>query len=112
MSAVSSKLRIITWNIHKGIGTDRNYRLDRVMQVLARLDADVVCLQEVDEGVPRSSRERQGQRLARELGYPHSALGLNVKVKSGAYGNLTLSRYPLRQVRNVDLTVPPKKRRS
>ncbi len=109
---MTSKLRIVTWNIHKGIGTDRAYRLDRVLDVLRDLAADVVCLQEVDEGVRRSNGERQGQRLATELGYEHSALGLNVKVQGGAYGNLTLSRYPLRRVRNVDLTIPPKKRRS
>lgn len=109
---MSSKLRIVTWNIHKGIGTDRAYRLDRVIQVLRRLDADVACLQEVDEGVPRSSMERQGQRMARELGYPYAALGLNVKVRNGAYGNLTLSRFPLEDVHNVDLTIRPKKRRS
>ena len=44
---MSSKLRIVTWNIHKGIGTDRAYRLDRTIAVLRELDADVVCLQEV-----------------------------------------------------------------
>lgn len=109
---MTSKLRIVTWNIHKAIGTDGAYRLDRVMEVLRDLDPDVACLQEVDEGVPRSRGERQGQRLARELGYRHSALGLNVKVRGGAYGNLTLSRFPLKRVRNIDLTIPPKKRRS
>jgi len=109
---MTSRLRIVTWNIHKGIGTDRAYRLDRTVRVLRELDADVVCLQEVDEDVPRSGRQRQGQQLARELDYPHAALGLNVRVKGGAYGNLTLSRYPMKDVRNVDLTVPPKKRRS
>lgn len=109
---MSSKLRIVTWNIHKGIGTDGAYRLDRVIEVLRDLDADVVCLQEVDQGVPRSDFENQAERLSHELEYPHAALGLNVRVKSGAYGNLTLSRHPLEDVHNVDLTVPPKKRRS
>lgn len=109
---MSSKLRIVTWNIHKGIGTDRAYRLDRIIDVLRALDADVACLQEVDEGVARSHHERQGDRLAQALGYGHSALALNVRVRRGAYGNLTLSRFPLEDVHNVDLTVPPKKRRS
>ena len=109
---MSANLRIVTWNIHKGIGTDRAYRLDRIVRVLGALDADVVCLQEVDQGVPRSNLEDQAERLAQELGYANAALGLNVKVKGGAYGNLTLARHPLEEVRNVDLTVPPKKRRS
>jgi endonuclease/exonuclease/phosphatase family metal-dependent hydrolase len=109
---MSSKLRLVTWNIHKGIGTDRAYRLDRVIEVLRALDADVACLQEVDRHVPRSSYHHQAEKLADALGYDYSALGLNVRVKRGAYGNLTLSRHPLEEVHNVDLTIPPKKRRS
>lgn len=109
---MGSRLRIVTWNIHKGIGTDRAYRLDRVVAVLRDLDADVICLQEVDQGVPRSSFENQAEHLSEALGYPHAALGLNVRVKDGAYGNLILSRSPLADVHNVDLTVGPKKRRS
>lgn len=109
---MTSRLRIVTWNIHKGIGTDRKYQLERILAVLRDLDADVVCLQEVDRGVPRSGFEDQAERLSDELGYPHASLGLNVRVKGGAYGNLTLSKHPLSDIHNVDLTVPPKKRRS
>jgi endonuclease/exonuclease/phosphatase family metal-dependent hydrolase len=110
--SATHSLRLVTWNIHKGIGRDGHYRLERVIRVLRELDADVVCLQEVDEGVIRSSRESQAQRLGDELEYPHAALGLNVRVGGGGYGNLTLSRHPLEDVHNVDLTIPPKKRRS
>lgn len=109
---MAQRLRLVTWNIHKGIGTDRKYQLERTLAVLRDLDADVCCLQEVDHGVRRSNFENQRKRLRRELGYPHAALGLNVKVEKGAYGNLTLSRFPILDSRNVDLTVPPKKRRS
>jgi endonuclease/exonuclease/phosphatase family metal-dependent hydrolase len=109
---MSSDLRLVTWNIHKGIGRDGRYDLGRIVHVLRELSADVVCLQEVDEGVSRSSFDKQAQRLADELGYPHAALGLNVRVEGGAYGNLTLSRHPIDDVHNLDLTVPPKKRRS
>ena len=72
----------------------------------------MVCLQEVDEGVGRSGRDSQLQRLSRELGYPFAALGLNVRVGHGGYGSATLSRLPMWDVHNVDLTVPLKKRRS
>ncbi len=109
---MSERLTLATWNIHKGIGTDGRYRLDRTIHVLKGLDADVVCLQEVDEGVRRSGRDSQLQRLSKELGYPYAALGLNVRVGGGGYGSATLSRFPMWDVHNVDLTVPPKKRRS
>ncbi len=108
---MSDSLRVVTWNIHKGIGTDRAYRIERTLDVLRAVDADVVCLQEVDELVPRSSLHRQGEMLARELGYAHWALGLNVAVKGGHYGNCTLSKRPLHVSRNVDLSIPFKKRR-
>ena len=109
---VKTRIRIVTWNIHKGIGTDRRYALERTIQVLRDLDADVVCLQEADHGVSRSAYENQKKRLRRELGYPHATFKLNVKVEKGGYGNLTLSKFPITAWRNVDLTIPPKKRRS
>jgi endonuclease/exonuclease/phosphatase family metal-dependent hydrolase len=108
---MSTDLRLVTWNIHKGIGTDGKYELARIVKVLKELSADVVCLQEVDDGCRRSGCDRQSHRLADALGYPHVALGLNVQVKEGAYGNLTLSRHPIDHVHNLDLTVPMKKRR-
>lgn len=108
---MSEDLRLVTWNIHKGIGTDRRYALARTMEVLRDLDADVVCLQEVDENVSRSGFDRQAKMLSDLLGYPHVALGLNVAVRGGHYGNCTLSRRPLRLAANVDLSVPWKKRR-
>ena len=55
---MSAKLRIVTWNIHKGIGTDRAYRLDRIMHVLRAVDADVVCL--VRDWIPQAELCRSG----------------------------------------------------
>jgi len=108
---MASGLRLATWNIHKGIGTDRRYEIERTMAVLAEIDADVVCLQEVDELVPRSSFHRQARLIADALGYRHVAVGLNVHVRGGHYGNVTLSRWPVKDTHNVDLTIRPKKRR-
>ncbi len=108
---MSEDLRIVTWNIHKGIGRDRRYALARTVEILRDVDADVVCLQEVDENVSRSGFDRQARLLSDVLGYPHVALGLNVAVRGGHYGNCTLSRRPLALASNVDLSVPWKKRR-
>ncbi len=104
--------RVVTYNIHKGIGgVDRRYRLERVIETLSHFDADIVCLQEVDDGVPRSKHDEQAQVLSEALALPHMAFQRNVKLKQGAYGNAILSRFPLTDITHVDLTVPLKKRR-
>ena len=105
-------LRVVCWNIHKGIGgVDRRYRLERVVDVLRDVDADLALLQEVDDGAPRSRRDRQVDRLADELGLEHRAFHPNHFLKEGCYGNAILSRWPLDHVENLDLTIPLKKKR-
>lgn len=105
-------VRIITYNIHKGIGgVDRRYQPDRIIEALARYDADVIHLQEVDDGVPRSRHHRQVDLIGDALDMPYRAFQRNVALTQGHYGNAILSRFPLESVHNVDLTVPLKKRR-
>jgi len=106
------RFRLITYNIHKGIGgVDRRYRLDRIVDTLSHYDADIVLLQEVDEGVPRSKLDHQVELIGEAIGLKHRAFQQNVKVKSGYYGNATISRFPLYDIRSLDLSIPLKKRR-
>ncbi len=65
----------------------------------------MVLLQEVDEGAPRSRELNLAQELAQGAGYPHFALGHNVSLRKGRYGNATLSRFPILRERNIDLSV-------
>lgn len=105
-------LRVVTWNIHKGIGgVDRRYRPERIVDVLRACGADVVLLQEVDEGVRRSRRDRQVDLVGDALELPHRAFFPNHTLKEGHYGNAVLSRYPLDHAENLDLTLPMKKKR-
>jgi endonuclease/exonuclease/phosphatase family metal-dependent hydrolase len=99
------QLRVITYNIHRAIGVDRRFRPERVAQVLEHYGADVVLLQEVDEGVPRSRELNLAKELAGAAGYPHFALGHNVSLRKGRYGNATLSRFPIVRERNIELSV-------
>ena len=99
------RLRILSYNIHRGIGVDRRFRIDRIATILEHHDADVVLLQEVDQGVPRSSKLDLARELASALDYPYVAVGHNVQLRTGRYGNATLSRHPIRKHRNIDLTV-------
>jgi endonuclease/exonuclease/phosphatase family metal-dependent hydrolase len=105
-------MRLLTWNIHKGIGSlDRRYALHRITSVLQHYDPDIAVLQEVDQEVPRSGRDRQAEQLAEILGYSHFCFGPNVQLKQGCYGNATLARYPITRWRNIDLTLTGKKAR-
>jgi endonuclease/exonuclease/phosphatase family metal-dependent hydrolase len=106
------KLRLLTYNIHKGIGgIDRRYDLGRIVETILHYQPDVALLQEVDDGVPRSRRERQSELLAEATALPHLAFQRNVRLREGHYGNAILSRWPLDEVVDVELTVPLKKRR-
>jgi endonuclease/exonuclease/phosphatase family metal-dependent hydrolase len=39
---------VASYNIHKGVGTDRKRDPARILRVLQEVDADIVCLQEAD----------------------------------------------------------------
>jgi endonuclease/exonuclease/phosphatase family metal-dependent hydrolase len=106
------QFRLVTYNIHKGIGgLDRLYRPERIVATLAHYQPDVVLLQEVDEGVPRSRHHRQVDLIGEELGLTHRAYQANVRLREGHYGNAILSRFPITDVEHLELTVPLKKRR-
>jgi endonuclease/exonuclease/phosphatase family metal-dependent hydrolase len=105
------RLRVLSYNIHRAIGVDRRFRPDRIARILSEYDADVALLQEVDEGVPRSRELDLARELAGAAGYPYLAVGHNVTLRKGRYGNATLSRHGIVRERNIDLTVGFRKRR-
>ena len=105
------RLRVLTYNIHRAIGLDRRFRLDRIADILYHHDADLVLLQEVDDGARRSKRLDLAKKLAQLVDYPHYAVGHNVRLRSGRYGNATLSRFKIERERNIDLTIGKRKRR-
>ncbi len=108
------KLRTLSYNIHKCIGgVDRKYDPNRIVEVIHKLDVDVAMLQEVDSGVPRSNHDNQVDLLADALGLRYRTWFPNVDVRGGGrYGNAILSRYPIIESTNIDLSLRFKKRRS
>ncbi len=106
------RLRVVTWNIHKGIGgIDRLYRLERVIGVLRELAPDLALLQEVSDDLPRSRFHDQAEMLSAALEMPHMAFHPEHRFNIGGYGNAILSRWPLYDVHHLDLTVGRKKKR-
>ena len=94
------ELRVLSFNIHIGLGTDGELDLRRVGRVIRSSRADVVGLQEVDRHFSaRSDWADQGRKLARQLDM-HLAFGANIDeapADSGRrrvqYGTAILSRY-------------------
>jgi endonuclease/exonuclease/phosphatase family metal-dependent hydrolase len=96
-------LRVASYNIRHGQGTDGQVDLQRTADVLRRMSADVVALQEVDEAVRRSGGVRQAERLGELLGM-HHAFGAFMDYGGGRYGLGLLSRRPIGPVASVRLT--------
>jgi endonuclease/exonuclease/phosphatase family metal-dependent hydrolase len=105
------RIKVLTYNIHRAIGVDRRFRPGRVVEIIRHHEPDLALLQEVDDGAPRSKELDLARELAERLDYPHFAVGHNVSLRKGRYGNATLSRYPIARERNIDLSIDARKRR-
>jgi len=105
------KLRIATYNIHKGVSSLRSMpRIHALKQALAAMEADVLFLQEVqgrhDKYATRHASlwpdQAQHQFLA---GDSHQAVyGMNAVYDHGHHGNALLSRYPVLSSTNRDVS--------
>ena len=106
-------MRLLSYNIHKAIGgRDRRYRLERIIRVVRDERPDLICLQEVDRNVRRSRHDDQPKRLAEAFEAAAHLYQLNVRVGRGGYGNLVLSRWPIRDSHDVSLRLKRRKPRA
>ena len=105
-------MRLLSYNIHKGIGgRDRRYRIDRIIEVIELENPDLICLQEVDRNVARSRFHDQPAKLARATRFAAALFQMNVHLKSGGYGNLLLSRWPIKEKHQISLRLNRRKPR-
>jgi len=92
-------MRFVSYNIHRGVGVDRNRSIERVTRAIARLEPDVVGLNEVVR-VPFA--DDQPARIAAALGMA-VAFQDNVRRRNVAYGNLLLVAGEIDSVRDIAL---------
>ena len=105
-------MRLLSYNIHKGIGgRDRRYRLERVIEVVEQENPDLICLQEVDRNVKRTRHDDQPLRFVESFRPAAHLYQLNVRLKEGGYGNLLLSRWPLRSHHQISIRLDRRKPR-
>ena len=99
------RLRTVTFNILHGQRGDGSGAVDHdlLARSAASLAPDLLALQEVDVGVPRSGRTDQAGAVAAATGL-HVAFGKAARVGGiGRYGNALLSAAPLTDVEVVPL---------
>lgn len=98
-------LRILSYNIHHGEGTDGKVNLARIAQVIMTSGADLVALQEVDRKTTRTGRVDQATELG-ILTRMHVRFGAAMAFQGGDYGQAILSRWPILMLRTHFLPNP------
>ncbi len=94
-------IRVATYNVHRCRGLDGRTRPDRIAAVLATVDADVVALQEVVGAGPEGGGHAEEIGAALAMGW---AMAPARRLRGRLFGNVVLSRFPIRHHAQYDLT--------
>ncbi len=95
-----SRLRVMTYNVHRCIGSGGRDSIEDITAVCAEAHPDLIALQELD--APETDDDAEGAHHARDLA---KALGMSLlfcrtfRRGVGYYGHALLSRSPLELVR-------------
>jgi endonuclease/exonuclease/phosphatase family metal-dependent hydrolase len=105
----NDSLSILTYNVRHCAGTDGEISPLRVADVIAQYSPDIVALQELDIGRPRSGHIDQPQVIAQHLNMAfHFTPAFTIQEEE--YGNAMLSRLPMSLVKAGPLpTLPGRK---
>ena len=108
-SGTAVKLRVMEWNIHHGVGSDGVYNLDRLATWMAKLNPDVVLLNEVEKYTGWGNEDQPArfkallQAKTGRTWYAHFAQEFG-QWSSAGKGHLILSTYRFDAVGYVPIT--------
>ncbi|MFO7987085.1 MAG: endonuclease/exonuclease/phosphatase family protein [Desulfatiglandaceae bacterium] len=94
----SRHLSVMTYNAHSCVGTDGKVRPVRIARLIARLQPDIVAVQELDTRRRRTGGADQAAIIGEELGMAHVFLPL-VAGKRGHYGIAIFCKWPFETVK-------------
>ena len=94
-------LRIATYNVHRCRGLDGRTRPHRIVEVLRAVNGDIVALQEVLGAGPRGTSHIEEIGAALGMGW---VLAPARHLRGHPFGNAVLSRFPIRQHLEHDLS--------
>lgn len=101
-SPARHRLKILSYNVHSCIGTDRRLDPARVAEVIAALEPDIIGLQELDVGRSRTGGIDQAHAIASFLQMEfHFHAALNVAEER--YGDAILTALPARMMKGAGL---------
>ena len=94
---------MVTYNVRSCEGLDGKFRPERIADILRRIDADVIALEEV--------RAEQAQEIAQRLGV-NVFFGHADAVHGRDFGNAILTRLPIRETHLYPIGVPNRQQRA
>ncbi|MBZ6077865.1 endonuclease/exonuclease/phosphatase family protein [Microvirga puerhi] len=86
-------VRVLTYNVHRWLGTDRQISPGRIAEVIASCEADIVALQEVRVGRVHKGHPDQAEILAKHLGMDLH-FQPTIRMLGEQYGIAVLTRHP------------------
>ena len=105
---MGTRFRVVTFNIQHGLrGDGARVDIDLTGSVAAALKPDVLALQEVDVGVPRSGLVDEAAEIASACGLEHAFAHAAVVGGVGRYGNALAARGP---ITDLDVRRLPRRR--
>jgi endonuclease/exonuclease/phosphatase family metal-dependent hydrolase len=101
-------VRILTYNVHRWLGTDRKVAPARIAEVIASCEPDIVALQEVRVGRTHAGALDQAAIVAAKLGMDLH-FQPTIRILGEQYGIAVLSRHPSNIVKSGRLpTLSPR----
>ncbi len=100
ITSPATPIRVATLNVEFGLGEPGSTSFQATANILERIDADVIALQEMTradfEGSPSSFSS-----LATALGYPHAHVATTQRVLDSSLRSAFMSRHPLTSTFNI-----------
>jgi len=94
--------RLLTYNVHRCVGTDRRLDVDRIVAVIGEHEPDIVCLQELDVGRARTGLVDQARTIADKLAMT-SRFHPAMRVEAELYGDAIMTPHPEKLIRAAAL---------
>jgi endonuclease/exonuclease/phosphatase family metal-dependent hydrolase len=102
-------IKVMTYNIHRGVNRDNKLDLDGIVEAIKNSGAEIIALQEVERFSARTKFQDQIGYIADKLSMQY-VFGKSVNILNGQYGNAILSKYPIEEYEVRELPSEGEKR--